>query len=474
MRNLLYPFLFVLALTFVACEPKPEPQPEPDPEKTDPQPVDDGMNHTTMVVIDSLFCNPERGLHKAFECHSDNPAPLTAGQAKAFYNAGYTLIHFDFYMEDYRDTLIEESYLEVVRQSMQALRDGYCKGIVRFAYTNSQDQFPYEAHEDLVLQHIEQIKPILQAYADVIYVMEAGFVGVWGEWYYTSDQLTNFKQNPMKDSDFVSRRHVLDALLQALPEERTICVRTPKFKMKCYGWTFTDTLTRAEAFSSTPKARLAFHDDAIMADNNDLGTFPSPQYRDYVEAETKYLIYGGESCPPGNAASCEKTLDQFLKMHICYLNNDYYRPTFSKWIKGGCLDQIKLGLGYRFEGRDVATTKEPKAGEKLQVKFSLVNVGYSAPKNPRDIEMLLINEAEPSEIYRVVPDTDPRFWYTDQMQVIEVAFTPAKAGSYKLYLNLPDPQPTLHDNPRYSIRLANENCWDAKTGYNYLTTINVE
>lgn len=477
MRNYLYILILPVVLAFAACKPAEPQQPEPDPQtqpEPEPQPIDDGMHHDYMTASSELFNNPERGLHKAFECHSAAPSALTAGQAKAYYNADYTLVHFDFYMEDYRDKLIDETYLDVVRQSMQALRDGGCKGVVRFAYTNAQDQTPREATEELVLQHISQIKPILQEYVDVIFCMEAGFVGTWGEWYYTSDKITGFKQNPTKDEDYVSRRHVLDALLDALPQERMVCVRTPKFKMKCYGWTFADTLTRAEAYSGTPKARLAAHDDAIMADASDLGTFAAQQYRDYWAAETKYLIYGGESCPPGTSASCSKTLEQFLNMHIGYLNNDYYRPTFSKWINGGCLNDIKKGLGYRFEGRDVGTTKEPKAGEELKVKFTLVNVGFSAPKNPRDIEMLLINTADASDIYRVVPDSDPRFWFTDQMQTIEVSFVPKKAGEYKLYLNLPDPKENLHNDPRYSIRLANENCWDEQTGYNYLTTIEVK
>ena len=82
--------------------------------------------------------------------------------------------------------------------------------------------------------------------------------------------------------------------------------------------------------------------------------------------------------------------------------------------------------------------------------------------------MLLINKADPKDIYRVVPDCDPRFWFTDVMQTIEVSFVPKKAGEYKLYLNLPDPMPNLHSNPRYSIRLANEGVWDAETGWNKL------
>ena len=135
---------------------------------------------------------------------------------------------------------------------------------------------------------------------------------------------------------------------------------------------------------------------------------------------------------------------------------------------------IYRSIGYRFEGREIATTKNPKVGEELKAKLSLVNVGWAAPKNPRDIEMILVNTADPKDRYTVVPNSDPRFWFTDEMICVEAAFMPKKAGEYNLYLNMPDPKPNLRTNPRYSIRLANVDCWDEETGYNYLTTITVE
>lgn len=456
MRNYFSRLIIPVVLLCAACNPNA------------PKPIDDGMKHESLAVLDTFINNPERGLHKAFECHSASPSAISVGIVNAYYDMGYTLVHFDFYMEDYREKLIDDSYLEVVRQCLQALREGGCKGVVRFAYTNSESQNPHEAEKELVLQHIAQIKPILQEYVDVIYTMEAGFIGVWGEWYYT----TYFKPN-----DFASRREVLDALLDALPQERMLCIRTPRFKQKCYGWTIADTLTRAEAFSGTAKARLAAHDDAIMADASDLGTFNNSELRAYWEAESKYTIYGGESCPGSGGstiASCEKTLDQFLKMHISYLNRDYYRPTHNRWKNEGCQDLIYRSIGYRFEGREIATTKNPKVGEELKAKLSLVNVGWAAPKNPRDIEMILVNTADPKDRYTVVPNSDPRFWFTDEMICVEVAFMPKKAGEYNLYLNMPDPKPNLRTNPRYSIRLANVDCWDEETGYNYLTTVTVE
>ena len=211
-----------------------------------------------------------------------------------------------------------------------------------------------------------------------------------------------------------------------------------------------------------------------MADQNDMGTFGSNLYREYWASESKYLIFGGETCQPSAYAKCDRTIETMKALHISYLNFSYHKSVINGWQKEGCLEDMKRLIGYRLVGTDVATTKEPKVGEELKVVLTLVNEGFSAPKNPRDIEMLLINTADPEDRYSVVPNSDPRFWFTDEMQTVEVSFVPKNAGQYNIYLYLPDPKPTLHDDPRYAIRLANKDCWDETTGYNYLTTVTVE
>jgi hypothetical protein len=42
------------------------------------------------------------------------------------------------------------------------------------------------------------------------------------------------------------------------------------------------------------------------------------------------------------------------------------------------------------------------------------------------------------------------------------------AGAYEVLLAMPDPYPSLMGRPAYSIRLANEDAWEAATGYNDL------
>lgn len=466
---------FFIALLFgcvlTACDPKQE-----EPQQPTPQQEDDGMRHDSLAANYENFSNPERGFHIFRDYKNPIATPLTYSEVHTIYEQGTTLILTNYYLYKYRHSAIPEEYLNAVRSNMEALRAGGCKCVIRFAYTdgdeytldtNTEDR---EAPLDIILQHIAQIKPILQEYADVIYVMEAGFVGVWGEWHYT----TYFKFNPTAPEDFADYRKVLDALLDALPKERMVCVRRPAFKMGCYGWTIADTLTRAEAYSGTAKARLASHDDAFMANISDMGTFKDPNDRPYWEAESKYTIYGGESNLPGNRSKCDPTLAQMHAMHMSYLNISYHTTVIGRWQKEGCLEDIRRQLGYRFVVRDVATTKAPKAGQELQAIVTLENEGFASPKNPRDIRMLLINKANPKDVITVVPDCDPRFWGPEGEHKINVSFKPKSAGEYNLYLYLPDPKPNLANDPRYAIRLANKDCWDAKTGYNYLTTVTVE
>ena len=449
-------FLLLITCAFVAC--------------SDPDVKPDGLRHETLKATYELFPNPERGFHHFKEYFCPDPTPLNPGAVQTIYNLGYTLILTNYYLSDFMDGSISEDYLNVVRSNMQALREGGCKCILRFAYTNSDKKEPFEAPLDIILLHISQIKPILQEYVDVIYVMEAGFIGAWGEWYYT----TYFKQNPQTDADYAPRRQVLDALLDALPAERQICVRTPKFKMRCYGWELQDTLTRAEAYTGTAKARLAAHDDAFMANASDMGTFKGAADRQYWEAETKYVVYGGESNQPGEYANCDNTTAQQQAMHMSYLNISYHKTVIARWQSGGCLEDMRRLLGYRLVGKDIATTKAPKAGEELKVVLTLENEGYSSPKNPRDVRVLLVNKNDSKDVLSVTPNCDPRFWGPEGEHKVSASFRPKSAGEYNIYLHMPDPKPTLANDPRYAIRLANENCWDEKTGYNYLTTVTVE
>jgi hypothetical protein len=91
---------------------------------------------------------------------------------------------------------------------------------------------------------------------------------------------------------------------------------------------------------------------------------------------------------------------------------------------------------------------------------------------------LVLRNLTTNSVYALPANVDPRFWTPGVTSTVNTSVTVPSTvppGSYQLLLNLPDPEPTLHDRPEYSIRLANIGLWEPSTGYNNLqTTVTVE
>jgi len=103
----------------------------------------------------------------------------------------------------------------------------------------------------------------------------------------------------------------------------------------------------------------------------------------------------------------------------------------------------------------------------------LKNVGFAPLYNARPVELILKNTAT-GEIFKVRLNIEPRLWkpINDSNTIDATAGIPADMplGSYMLYLNMPDEAESLQNNPAYSIRFANNDVWEAATGYNNLWT----
>ena len=271
----------------------------------------------------------------------------------------------------------------------------------------------------------------------MIFVLQAGFIGVWGEWYYTENW-----------TNFADRKLVIDAELDALPATRQIEVRTPGYKMTLFGISQRDTLTRATAHDGSPISRIGGHNDCFVASSTDYGTYNSGTERAFWHGDTRYTIMGGETCDPNSTyCNCEKSISELERYHWTYLNSEYHKGVLNVWKDENCYSEVCLRLGYRLFVQDATVPKEIKAGEPFDITLNIENIGFAAPQNPREAYLIFKDESASETL-------------------------PA-AGTYKMYLFLPDPEPKLNANPLYAIRLANMACWDSKTGYNYLSDITV-
>lgn len=467
---------------------------------------------TTIVYSPSSedFVNPERGFYRYSATYSGNYAYLNVSEMKSWrslqqpqganYSVYSSLVFRYFFLETFKDSPIAAWYLAAMTQDFAAAREAGVKLIVRFAYTDDPAaggcQFcpPYgDAPKAIVLQHIAQLKPLLQANADVIATVQMGFIGIWGEGYYT-DYFGDASQPPygLTAQNWNDRKAVVDALLDALPESRCVQVRYPQMKQKSvYGAAAPTTslpLSPIEAWQNTAKARIGFHNDCFLASADDFGTYANydqgsagsdtTRLKPYFSQDAQFVPVGGETCfdwepysnclgQPGGIAESE-----MARLHYSYLNAGYNNAVNNDWTTAGCMSTIKQRLGYRLELQQGEYSLAAQPGQSVFVKIELKNTGFAAPFNPRAMRLLLRNPGN-STIYFVELPEEPRSWlagdsvYTLQYDLCLPQDIPL--GNYELLLHLADPYPALFDRPEYALRLANAgNLWDPATGYNNL------
>lgn len=421
-----------------------------------------------------LFPNPERGfLIQTYYTSSDLSSTLSANTVRNNrQNENITLYLHSYYLTHYIESDIHQTFLDRMERNLQALREGGGKVVLRYSYKydDSESAQPWDASPYWISRHIDQLAPYWEEYADVILCLQAGFIGVWGEWYYTS----NFTFEPKTDKDFEPRWEVVNHLLEALPEDRQVALRTPAFKMRylqMQGESATP-LTASEAYKATAKARLCGHNDCFVASSSDYGTYLSEADRTFWAEDTRYTLMGGETCAECELSNGANAIQEMEKFHWTYINRDYHQGVLESWETDGSMTEVKRRLGYRFV-LDKAAFSVQEEGKTCDVVLTLRNVGFAALANPRDVELVLVSKSNPSQKHVYPQQVDPRFWMpgtTTEVQLSAV-LSGLQEGTYEVYLNLPDAYSTLHDNPHFSIRLANTNMWDANTGYNYLTDI---
>lgn len=444
------------------------------------EPVPDPDNTVYYTETEEQLANPERGFYVQEYYESTNMTKylsldLVTNSRK---NHHITLFLHSYYLMDYKACDIPQEFLDRLDRNMDTLRAGGAKAILRFSYEHiyGTKTKPWEAAPQWALRHIEQLEPYLQKHGDVIYCVQAGFIGVWGEWFYTTP--ANYQFNPSSDEGYASRWPIAERLMQAVPADRQICFRQPQFKMRylrSHGMEVAP-LTAGEAYQPTIKARWAGHDDCFISDDNDRGTYHSDEEREFWAKDTKYTAMGGETCDLCNLSPGANAIKEMEKYHWSYICDSYHPEVLYLWENEGYYSEIKRRMGYRLVLDKMIPTKEPQAGNKFEAQITLHNAGFAAPVNKRDVELIFVSVNDPAKKY-VYPQTeDPRFWMGGETRKFTLGCTlnEAMQGEYKVYLNLPDPYASLHDDPRYSIRLANKDMWEEETGYNYLATIVVE
>jgi hypothetical protein len=434
-----------------------------------PAPTSGGVVETTFSATGDEIANPERGM---YIWASGNLSLWTQAQADAQFKAGYRIVFAPVRLDDYVDQALPESLLAGLSEGFATARRAGLKVIPRFQYNFPASETEYRAAKDArldrVLAHIEQLKPALTANADVIAYLQAGFVGAWGEWHTSSNNLT----------ELASRTQIRDALLGALPADRFLQLRYPPYLM---GWAPQAPRWR----DGSAAARIGVHNDCFMASETDVGTYSEDaasrlRERDYVASLSTVAPFGGETCNPADAVNptprtnCDDILREGRQFGLTYLNDSYYRDLFhQRWEAQGCIAEVRRSMGYRFELMKLRHSSAVLAGQSGDLTLILRNNGWARAFNPRGVQILLKHQSTGAVVRMALASIDPRAWLPGSTSSVTASFavpggTPA--GAYDVLLALPDGAASLERDVRYSVRPANADDasksqgWDERLG----------
>ena len=423
---------------------------------------------------ESIFPNPERGFTDQIDgILKDSKPSLLKSNEDYFTDEGdretQRLVMLMYYLKEYRTKNLSQAVLDGFDADMQILRKYGFKCVLRFGYNSSSKD---DASLEQTQAHIEQLKPLLAKNADVIYVLEAGFVGQWGEWYYSKNHGNETQQLT------ANRRAILESLIDACPADRHLLVRYPLIKTQYLG--DEKTLTAETAHDGSARAKIGHHNDAFLNDWGNDGTYgrdgdgedDDPVLRNYIAQETKYVPNGGESNVEDNAwakkvyKDAEKEMEAY---HWSFCGAEYAEQITGLWRANGIFNILNKRMGYRFQMTKTIWPEQVEKGTAMPLQMTLKNVGCAPLYNERKAYLILKSD---KNTYSLPLPTDPRTWYPELASItingtIDIPSSVAE-GTYRLYLHLPDAYASIANDARYAIRFANTNMWDKETGWNDL------
>ncbi|AXI76805.1 DUF4832 domain-containing protein [Peterkaempfera bronchialis] len=457
---------------------------------------------TYTADLATVFPNPERGFHNRYEI-VDNPAvndyasntisgfnpdmlDRTFARARA---DGDTLIHSYVHLDKYKNGDLPQALLDNLASGLAAIRQNHLKIVLRFAYTWSESSAVPEAQ---IMRHIDQVAPVLNANADVIEHLEAGFLGAWGEWH--DSQYTDF----FNADQALVRYRIVKKLTSSLSSTIPVALRYPIFYKEMMDRTTAPpdcTLPNGCLLTQSEKDRLGFHDDCFLSDSADMGTYDQNSWMGwyYVEQKKQWMydmrtsgggnkMVGGETCDSAgdDDAAGVNAQREMAALHFTEINEDYAPVNLDLWKAAHLpataqdpaetlFNRARRKLGYRLRLKDATFPTSAAAGSTFSFAAHLANDGYAGLIHQRPVFLVLDDGTHRYNVQ--LGGVDARTWLSgDTTLATQNVTLPAgmAPGTYKLALWLPDQATNLRSDPAYSVRLANQGTWDAAAGYNVL------
>ena len=430
--------------------------------------------------------NPERGFRFekkiALEPGDRNfmAWPLTDVEMRYKKEDGVVMAQAYCYLTRYCDSEIPQSKLDALQVAFDEARAQGVKLILRFAYENTIGKLPEVkgATTERILSHIVELTPIVRRNIDVIYTLQIGWVGAWGEFHSSVHGI---------NKDPVAVAKIVKATLDMLPESRCTMMRS-MYK-------------RADAIAAlkTGGDRIGFFDDALLSNTSEGGTWRmawknsadcharpgNPMFDEVCRIGVHVPIEGELFWRSANvdldAQGGLQALVRFWRNHfttfsVVHGNSEldalggksefgavdlwkltpvtpdllavFSVPADPEYFEGvphrTAYDYIRDHLGYRIKAKSCVR-------DGADVTLVLRNCGFAAPINPR--QAYFVVTGTDGNAVEIPTGFDCRSLEPDKDVSVRAAVPRLKADD-RLALWLPDECESIRRRPEYAIMLA--------------------
>ncbi|XP_050410076.2 uncharacterized protein LOC126824756 [Patella vulgata] len=381
-----------------------------------------------------------------------------------------------YVLDTFVNSPLSVTFLHQVRTDMETARTAGWSVILRYSYTTTQrTSAPYgDATKNVMLNHIQQLGPIWTDFQDVISVIQAGFIGTWGEWYYTTSfgdpqHPSSTGQNGISNEHWTDRKGVLFAILQAAPQSISVQVRTTLYKTRFFGESATQA---SDVWDQTNKARIGHHNDCFLKSETDAGTYLDiVKDKAYLAADSARVPVGGETCGRSSRSNCNTATKELEEFHWSFINREYHPDVLNDWKSQGCYGSIEKRLGYRLILVKGEFPRTAYHGNTLCYKITLKNSGYATPYKKWVGHLLLRSKTTGKYYSGDISDGLSRGWFpkegTQHMFSGEVKVSRTiPAGHYDLHMGFVEA--SAANTVNYYVLFNNENVPNDRTGLNSL------
>ena len=368
-----------------------------------------GTQHSiNLLHLDQDVRNPERGF--------TTPNVLNYN-GSAFPSSLYSvdddnsLVFIRFDLTGYKAGSLPTPALNAIGSVFTDVRDRGKKAVIRFIYSTASKA---DAPLSTVRGHLSQLKDVFVDYQDVIYVVQAGFIGACGEWNQSDYfEFSGYPSNygiEVADSYFEDQSAVVDELLAAVPASRQIALRTPRYKRyytrykgyfpSCWDW------NPITSFDGTDyNSRITFHNDGFAGNVGNWGTFadfhtpygdPGPVGnvdRKMWYSQSAYLACGGEtstSAPDPVYSQFSAAKQALYDQHISYLG-DNQGSSCLRDLTVTEIEELRKCMGYHLWLKEAKVYYDAlSAGEEITVSCQLKNEGAAPVIYQRPMKLVLL------------------------------------------------------------------------------------